>query len=384
VRTMAFTRTILHHLAIILCATAARLHDDGDNQRIAQQTRQGGYVDYTEAFQYFSKIDFVDPALGQKLLPFQSFPLSEETIDTLQTQSFASSPLAPSDVPYISPNLEIWNLGGLPPIPDFANDDYWQDLREVTEAQIIRRNNGTTPFRLPDLWKDFTIGEVAEAVNNEFPGYWQSRLLESFWKEGLLIDHDILPFVSLLDFYTSTIILASLNTWAITVVCPPSFLLKWTVGRLRPEEAAYQVAVGLRDDVPDDLKELIQSMDLTKPEDFTAYEKGSPTHPSWPAMHSAASAASLWLATVTDLTDDQYCQLLLMDYAVAFARTVAGVHYTSDNIAGLNLGQRLITRALPDHLTENFGAPNKAAIYDKMEKLLFDWATFDPESCTYS
>jgi hypothetical protein len=52
-------------------------------------------------------------------------------------------------------------------------------------------------------------------------------------------------------------------------------------------------------------------------------------------MHSASSAASLWLAVVADMTPDQYCQVLQTNYAVSLARTVAGVHYTTDNITGL-------------------------------------------------
>jgi hypothetical protein len=38
-------------------------------------------------------------------------------------------------------------------------------------------------------------------------------------------------------------------------------------------------------------------MHLTRAEDFTHYDEGCPLHPSWPAMHSASSAASLWLAS---------------------------------------------------------------------------------------
>lgn len=43
-------------------------------------------------------------------------------------------------------------------------------------------------------------------------------------------------------------------------------------------------------------------------------------------MHSAASSASLWLGVVLNLTEEQFCEVQKTDYAVAYARTVAGVH----------------------------------------------------------
>jgi hypothetical protein len=104
---------------------------------------------------------------------------------------------------------------------------------------------------------------------------------------------------------------------------------------------AWKIANGEvpKENVPKDIYEMIARMELKNATSFTQYPEGSPNHPSWPAMHSAASSASLWLAVVANLTDDQYCQVLRTDHAVAYARTVAGVHYTADNIAGLNMGQ---------------------------------------------
>ena len=98
-------------------------------------------------------------------------------------------------------------------------------------------------------------------------------------------------------------------------------------------------------------------------------------------MHSASSASSLWLAVVAELTPEQYCQALRTDYAVSFARTVAGVHYTTDNIAGLNLGQKVLADKLAAHLSKKYGADPKA-VQEKIDSLSFDWNTFDPVTCT--
>ena len=135
------------------------------------------------------------------------------------------------------------------------------------------------------------------------------------------------------------------------------------------------------DGVPGDVVTAVKAMNLTRAEDFTHYDEGCPQHPSWPAMHSASSAASLWLAVVADLTADQYCQVLRTDYAVSLARTVAGVHYTTDNIAGLNLGQKVLADKLAAHLSEKYGA-DPQVVQDKIDSLTFDWNTFDPATCT--
>jgi hypothetical protein len=135
------------------------------------------------------------------------------------------------------------------------------------------------------------------------------------------------------------------------------------------------------DGVPADVVSAVKAMNLERAEDFTAYQEGCPLHPSWPAMHSASSASSLWLAVVADLTPSQYCQVLRTDYAVSFARTVAGVHYTTDNIAGLNLGQKVLAEKFADYLAEKYGA-DPQAVQQKIDSLTFDWNTFDPVSCT--
>merc|ERR1711992_24654 len=100
-------------------------------------------------------------------------------------------------------------------------------------------------------------------------------------------------------------------------------------------------------------------MNLKNSHDFTHYKSsGCPTHPSWPAMHSAGSTMSFWLPAVAKLTGEQYCESLRVDYAVSYGRTVAGVHYEQDNIAGLNIGQN-IHKDLPDELADKYG-------YDKV------------------
>merc|ERR1712110_1182818 len=83
--------------------------------------------------------------------------------------------------------------------------------------------------------------------------------------------------------------------------------------------------------------------------DYTAYDFGAPKHPSWPAMHSAASSASLYLA---------------------------GVLYESDNMAGLAIGQEVLRRELPSFLSEHFGS-DEAVVRAKIDAVIaaHDWRT---------
>merc|ERR1712183_465140 len=71
--------------------------------------------------------------------------------------------------------------------------------------------------------------------------------------------------------------------------------------------------------------------------------------------HSAGSTMSIWLPAIAALTDDQYCEALRVDFAVSYGRTVAGVHYQQDNLAGLNIGQWMIREQLPDFLSTKYG-----------------------------
>merc|ERR1719190_182344 len=90
--------------------------------------------------------------------------------------------------------------------------------------------------------------------------------------------------------------------------------------------------------------------------DYTAYSNGAPKHPAWPAMHSAASSASVYLPVVLNLTASQLLEAQRVDCAVATFRSFAGVHYESDNMAGLAVGQEVIRVELPKMLNNKYGS----------------------------
>lgn len=196
------------------------------------------------------------------------------------------------------------------------------------------------------------------------------------------MDRSILPADSRASFLRGPVSLSDLNTWAIGVVGPQNFGVKWHAGRARPEEVAMKIKDGSipPEYVNPELLSRLALIDFDEPTAFTAYPEGSPKHPSWPAMHSAASAGSLWIPLVMDLTPEQVCMVQAVDYAVAYARTVAGVHFPSDNIDGLNLGQEILAYEIPDVLVERFGA-NRQAVKDKIRTIRFDWNDYLTSDC---
>lgn len=93
-----------------------------------------------------------------------------------------------------------------------------------------------------------------------------------------------------------------------------AFEAKWYFGRPRPEEA---IGFGSFD--------------------FTAYEEGSPSHGSFVAGHSSATSGVLPIIQHYDLSREQINVIFDTAYHWGMYRTFAGVHYATDNLAGLEL-----------------------------------------------
>uniref|UniRef100_A0A6U5LYN7 Ricin B lectin domain-containing protein n=1 Tax=Corethron hystrix TaxID=216773 RepID=A0A6U5LYN7_9STRA len=92
-------------------------------------------------------------------------------------------------------------------------------------------------------------------------------------------------------------------------------------------------------------------------------------------MHSAASSISLWLPVVLNLSPEQEAEARHVDYAVSYARTIAGVHYTTDNIAGLALGQEIIAQKLPTLLNNWYGS-DIGNVMKKIASKRFSWTSY--------
>jgi membrane-associated phospholipid phosphatase len=322
------------------------------------------------------------------------YPITHETADWLSLSQcpsvYAEADCVECEAEGISIQELVDIIGGHPTHPNSdPSHPYWDDMRYVIEVQKLRRANQVPPSDImcvPMIWDGYDMTQMADAVHNEYPGLHQSKLIQKFMMYKIPVDTTIIPDTSHVEFIKGICMLAYMNTWSVSHVGAINFVMKYHVGRVRPEEVAWKIATGeltTADGVPEDIADSIMDMNLSSQFDFTAYEEGSPMHPSWPAMHSAASSSSLWMGVVLDLTEDELCEAKKVDYAVSFARTMAGVHYATDNIAGLTLGQELIARALPDHLRKKYGS-DPEVVQDKIDKLRFSWADFPNSDCAKS
>lgn len=339
----------------------------------------------------FNKVFFPEnltPPDAVDVLPLAptSFPICGDTTDLLR-QSKCHSVIDTSDCFECDIPLSdlIQTVGGLPTHPHknpSEDDAYWAELREVILARQDRLNN-VDPVevlgRIPAVWTGFSLEDIAEAVHNEYPGKNQADLIAQFISDGVQMDDNIIPRNTLIEFLRYQVLLAEINTWAVSMVGPHNFALKYAGGRARPEEIVWHIKNSDANEVaswniPSDIVQNITDMTLENAYAFTAYDEGSPPHPSWPAMHSAASVASFWLAIVMDLDQEQLCEAMALDFGVAYGRTIAGVHFPTDNTAGLNLGQELLARKLPGYLAERYGS-DPDAVRAKILQYRFNWET---------
>jgi len=357
-------------------ANNGNMKKDGDNMDDPETSN--GTADFR-----FNKFSVpADVNLDKPLGP-ADYPIMGELYETLKLTD-AISVINQEDYEVKMDIATLINaVGGLPSQPEAdSTAPFWEKLREVMDVQDARRNDPNTPiFTLPDIWEGSDLNQVADYVHNEYPGIIQSALLADILTNRygpVVLDFDVVPYRSNSMFLRRDIMVADMSSWAMSTVGPYNFAAKWYAGRARPEEVVWAIKTGqMTEGVPEDIAERIANLDISDQREFTAYSEGSPRHPSWPAMHSAIASVSFWLSVVLDINNEQLCQARLTDYAISYARTVAGVHYTDDNLTGMNLAQEVLAASMPTYLSEKFGA-DATLIEKKIRKNRFDWNTFDP------
>lgn len=212
------------------------------------------------------------------LLP-ADYPVAGTKAAILKHETMADSVVTLDDYQLYGSTPDEWMAMVKPPsFPiSYVYAPYWEELRVVIHAQIARRNGDdpSTLSRWPDLWADFTLEDIAQAVNAEYPASLQQALISQVFSQGgLKMQKELTQFRSEVDFVGTQVRIAALNTWAFEAVAPVIFMLKWTIGMPRPEEMAWLIAsgqYGLDDGVPQDIIDAIVGMNLTNATEFTAY-----------------------------------------------------------------------------------------------------------------
>ena len=249
------------------------------------------------------------------------YPLTQAALDALAPSKLASPRVGNAHGLTLPPELESLT----------TSSRAYIEVMEV-RAMLGRGKNGQMPWeflerhwpthwgdferRLPDLLKDKYLSEarpegLADVVHMDSPvdlglamGAWlrsegvKPKALEAGSHTAFL---DMVP--------------GPLARMAVQVdeALEKAFAAKYYFGVPRPEE--------------------VGSMNCT------FYPEGCPTHPSFPAGHGAAAGATgKHFIDEWDLTPQQAYEVRLACYLWAQFRTLAGVHYAADNLAGLQIG----------------------------------------------
>lgn len=259
------------------------------------------------------------------------------------------------------------------PAPLHPEDDgYWDEFGKTIDAVCAAHDRARMERGVADPFH--------RAINRSALG--AAEFVRRDWpSENLMILAKQLPAAKFRafkglrnDFTDGVVMLNHLMGWAAHAVSPTSFAVKWEHMAIRPEEVAGLIA---RDemDAPSHIKTRLFDMVPQKTlaadqRRFTAFFEGCPMHPSYWAMHAAASGAvGAVMKVLYDLTPSDTDTVNLGIYNVAHFRSTAGVHNPQDNAVGLWGGQEIMKRLLPAKLHEVAGIPKKTT-----EKLLNETA----------
>ena len=323
------------------------------------------------------------------------YPLTQEQIDLVEASPAVGLRL-PSDPRVLVLPSEL-------PTPTYPEDgiDFWNELYDVVRATSLSKkgvmfDSNTDPYDNVDWFKinanvlnpdkpfvSETIkkfygvkyaGQGAELVHADFPTDVLTQLAKNLLSQGAKL-RPILPNVEYQRFTDGVVMLSHAIGWAIHTVSPSAFAAKWYFGRPRPEEVIYKFAKG-EYDVPNVIaRALDECLDMDKviksANNFTMYSEGCPMHPAYPAMHGAAAGAGVLFNVLFDLTDDQKDEVRRTMANIALFRDFAGVHYKSDSLVGLELGEMVMIKALPSFLA-NYGA-NPAEVTTIAEAERSNW-----------
>ena len=220
-----------------------------------------------------------------------TFPLTPDQALKLRNCN-AVSPVLPSD-----PQVHV-HADFLPKPTHPGDEGFWGEFEEIIDLQVARRAGGQASQMLdvPKVFEGYSMDEAAQAVRADFPSKWPSALAEQFLSEGAKMDASIVPQRTQADFVNSTVLLSRTIGWAVSRSLR---LPRVNTGRSRRPESVARGPHGWLD-APQEIKDKIAALKLTKPEDFTAYKEA---HRGTPAGQRCTlpcrAPRSTWLCSWT-------------------------------------------------------------------------------------
>ena len=78
-------------------------------------------------------------------------------------------------------------------------------LKQSIRGEIDEPLHQVMPMEsLPELWKDYGISDVCQAVNDEYPGVYHSQMIANWLDKGELKTNELIPKTGNNDFFTRT------------------------------------------------------------------------------------------------------------------------------------------------------------------------------------
>lgn len=241
------------------------------------------------------------------------------------------------------------------PAPIYPEDEgFWDQFTQTIHAASMAQDKAAYRRGVSPALEASNVNRAdlaAEAVHRD----WPTEILTIGARYATSGFRTIEPLEGV--FTDKVVLLNYLMSWAAWAVSANSFCAKWHFMMPRPEEVAGAI-VRNEIDAPEHVK--LQLFDMVSRQSlladqrkFTTYPEGSPNHPSYNAMHSAAAgAAATVVKVVMELSKQDTDMINLTARNMAYFRTTAGVHYPQDNKTGLWLGQETVKRLLPTKLAE--------------------------------
>jgi hypothetical protein len=320
-----------------------------------------------------------------------SYPVTQDMIDNIPSKLESVSVIASNnDRVVIDPST-------IQPPTYTDSSDFWNELCDVSKLVYLGKNNikvGKTKdvikrdsiSSIVDLESDFcsrtlqkyynvkTYNDGAQLVRADHPLHILSSLTENLLKSNARM-RNILPSVNFNRFTDSVVLSAHIIGWAVHTVSPSAFACKWYYGRPRPEEVIYSWANG-GITPPSNVENILETFvdkDSVRSNmhSYTLYNEGCPNHPAYPAMHGAAAGAGLLLPVIFDLFEAEEEEVRRTVLNIALFRDVAGVHYETDSLMGISLGEQVLEQKLPGFL-ESYGA-NRSEIESLIQEKKRTW-----------
>jgi len=273
------------------------------------------------------------------------------------------------------------NPSEIPVLPKHPEDQgFWKEFEDVVDAVGLAKTKSRYTNAIASCFENIgikTADRAAKLVSSD----WPSDLIQIIAKDVLKQEgtkfREILPG----PFVDKVVLLDRLFGELAHVVAANSGAAKWGNELARPQEIAWLIANEKLKAPPliiaklrelEDFEKLTQGSLETHSRWFTLQGIGAPPHCSWIAMHSSAVEASCYaLRVMVEMTEATLSDCILAVNNVGGFRTLLGVHYEQDNIAGYWLGQETAKRYLPDFF-RSFGA-DMGLLKAAMKKAEVDW-----------